>query len=152
MREENFPPKDVSKKVTKCTVVHLPLDLLEQLDKYKKKNGKSKNATIVECIRRGLSPVEEEQKLLFFVKVRIDMNKLTELRQKLNSGDLDTGAIRNTYCNADDPSVGMSIWEAGTKEEFEERFAPHKTFYAEIMEITEVTTPQEALERLTAGT
>lgn len=82
--------------------------------------------------------------MLFFVKVRIDLNKLAELGEKLQNKELDMSRVLSTYCLADDPSVGLNIWEAATKAEFETAIAPHREYYAEVIEIKEVILPREA--------
>ena len=82
--------------------------------------------------------------MLFFVKVRIDIKKLAEFGQKLQSGELDTSQTKSTYCLKDDPSVGLNIWEAEDRKTFEQALVPHKTYYAEVMEVAEVIPPQEA--------
>jgi hypothetical protein len=82
--------------------------------------------------------------MLFFVKVRIDVKKLEELGQKLQSGELDTSQLKSTYCLKEDPSVGLNIWEAEDRKTFEQVFAPHKAYYAEVMEVVPVILPQEA--------
>jgi hypothetical protein len=48
--------------------------------------------------------------MLIFVKVRIDLDKIAELGQKLQDGELDLSNILSTYCIKDDPSVGINIW------------------------------------------
>jgi hypothetical protein len=93
--------------------------------------------------------------MLFFVKVRVDVNKLAEFGQKLQAGALPTHPV-STYCLKDDPSVGLNIWEAENQEVFERAFAPHREFYSEVMEITPVITAQEAqkilMEQITGNT
>jgi hypothetical protein len=86
---------------------------------------------------------EREKIMLFFVKVRIDVSKLMAFGQKLQAGAIHTHPI-STYCLAEDPSVGLNIWEAESKEAFEEAFAPHREYYSEVIEIVPVITPQEA--------
>ncbi len=81
--------------------------------------------------------------MLFFVKVRVDVNKLAEFGQKLQAGALPTHPV-STYCLKDDPSVGLNIWEAENREAFEKAFAPHREFYSEEIEIAPVITPQES--------
>ncbi len=88
--------------------------------------------------------------MYFFVKVRIDVSKLGELGQKLQTGELDKSNIKLTYCLKDDESVGLNIWEADDKISFEKAFAPHKQYYKEIMEIVPVITPAEAQKELMA--
>jgi hypothetical protein len=90
----------------------------------------------------------EGNNMLFFVKVRIDLNKMVKMGQKLQSGELDTSAIKLTYCIKDDPSVGLNIWEANDREDFDKKFKPHKEYYAEVMEITPVITPDESYQIL----
>ena len=82
--------------------------------------------------------------MLFFVKVRIDLNKLDELGKKLQSNELDLSNVLSTYCLEDDPSVGLNIWQSENREEFERVFAPHKQYYSEIIEIKTVITPAES--------
>ncbi|HPG39436.1 MAG TPA: hypothetical protein PLP19_00765 [bacterium] len=86
--------------------------------------------------------------MLFFVKVRIDINKMPEMGRKLVSGELDKSCLKSTFCIQNDPSVGLNIWEAASREEFERVFAPHRQFYAEVMEITPVIPPAQAQELL----
>ncbi len=81
--------------------------------------------------------------MLFFVKVRVDINKLAEFGQKLQTGVLRTHPV-STYCLQADPAVGLNIWEAKDQEAFEKAFAPHREYYSAVMEITQVITPQEA--------
>jgi predicted DNA-binding protein len=40
---------------TKCIAVNLPVYLIRQLEDYKQKTGKSKNAMLVEFIKAGLN-------------------------------------------------------------------------------------------------
>jgi hypothetical protein len=85
--------------------------------------------------------------MLFFVKVRIDLSKLAELGQKIQSGGFEFHP-RSTYCLKDDPSVGLNIWEAEDGEDFERKFAPQREYYAEVYEITPVITAIEAQKLL----
>ncbi len=80
----------------------------------------------------------------FFVKVRIDLNKLNELGAKLQNGELDRSAIISTWCLEDDPSVGMSVWQAEDENHFENLIAPFRNYYSEIFEITKVVSAAEA--------
>lgn len=82
--------------------------------------------------------------MFFFVKVRIDIHKMMELGEKLQTGVLDKSNLKMTYCLREDPAVGVNIWEAANEEEFEKKFAPHKPYYAEIIEILPVITPAES--------
>jgi len=86
--------------------------------------------------------------MLFFVKVRIDVERLDELDAALRGGGLDRSALRATYCHRDDPEVGLNIWEADDPADFRRRFAPHRAFYADVIEITSVVGPAEALQLL----
>jgi len=81
--------------------------------------------------------------MLFFVKVRLDVNKLGEFAQRLQAGAFSTHPI-STYCLQDDAAVGLNIWEAVDREAFERAFAPQREYYAEVLEIVPVITPQEA--------
>ena len=83
--------------------------------------------------------------MLFQVKVRVNLPKMTEFGQELQKGELDRSCIRGeTYCLKNDPAVGYSIWEAESKDEFEAKFAPWRSYYEDV-EISEVVTPQEAM-------
>lgn len=86
--------------------------------------------------------------MLFFVKVRVDLDKLPALGEKIQNNGIDLSKIISTYCIQDDPSVGISIWQSESRDEFERIFAPHKEFYSEIMEITPVITTEESQKRL----
>lgn len=86
--------------------------------------------------------------MLFFGKVRIDVNKLTGLGQKLQSGELDRSFIKSTHCLKDDPSVGLNIWEAEDREDLEKKLVPHKVYYAEVTDIMPVILPIEAQKLL----
>ena len=86
--------------------------------------------------------------MLFFGKVRIDLNKLGELGQKLQTGELSRDHIKSIYCLADDPSVGLNIWEAADQDDLEQKLAPHRQYYAEVTDIMPVITSAEAQQRL----
>lgn len=61
--------------------------------------------------------------MLFQVKVRVDVAKMAAFGNRLQAGDLDRSAIRGeTYCLADDPAVGYSVWEAADRASFEKLF------------------------------
>jgi len=86
--------------------------------------------------------------MYFQVKVRVDVAKTAEFGTKLREGALDRSAIRGeTYCLADDPAVGFSIWEAPDGAEFEAVFAAWRPYYAET-DIRPLITPAEAMARL----
>jgi hypothetical protein len=70
------------------------------------------------------------------------------LGKKLQTGEFDTSRMISTYCIQDDPAVGMSIWETGSREEFEQIFSLHRPYHAEVLEITPVVTSKEAQEML----
>ncbi|NLT56959.1 MAG: hypothetical protein GXX79_20835 [Actinomycetales bacterium] len=86
--------------------------------------------------------------MLFFVKVRIDVDQLDDLGRQLGDGTLDHSALRSTYCHRYDPEVGLNIWEADDVTDFRRRFAPHRTFYRDLVEVTPVITPAEAMAAL----
>jgi hypothetical protein len=88
--------------------------------------------------------------MLFFVKVRIDVTQMAEMGRRLADGTLDRSALRSTYCHAFDPEVGLNIWEAETPEEFRRLFAPHRAYYRDVIEVTPVVTPPEAMAMLQA--
>jgi hypothetical protein len=86
--------------------------------------------------------------MLFFVKVRIDVDQVNELGRALAEGSLDRSALRSTYCHQYDPEVGLNIWEADDPADFRHRFAPHRAFYRDLVEVTPVITPVEAMQLL----
>ncbi len=86
--------------------------------------------------------------MLFFVKVRIDIDQIDELGRQLQDGRLDRGALRSTYCHQFDPEVGLNIWEAEDPADFRRRFAPHRAFYRDLVEVTPVVTAPEAMRLL----
>ena len=86
--------------------------------------------------------------MLFQVKVRVNLSKMAEFGLKLQKNELDRSCIQgDTYCLNNDPAVGFSIWKAETKDEFESKFAPWRNYYEEV-EVNEVITPLEAMNRL----
>ncbi len=86
--------------------------------------------------------------MLFFVKVRIDVDKLLEFGQKLQNGELDTRSMQDTYCLEADPAVGLTVWEADDQADFEAKFAPLEAYYAEVLEITPVIPARQAQQVL----
>ena len=89
----------------------------------------------------------KEEVMLFFVKVRIDLSKMKELGERMQNGGFEAHP-KMTYCLKDDPSVGLNLWEAESREDFERKFAPHREFYAEVFEVTPVITAVEAQQEL----
>jgi hypothetical protein len=84
----------------------------------------------------------------YLVKVKVNVSTMMEFGQKLQKGELDRSCIRGeTHCLKDDPSVGLSIWEAETKGEFEQKFNQWKLYYSNV-EIKEVISPNEAMKLL----
>jgi hypothetical protein len=133
----------------KCIAVHLPVYLLNKINENKAKTGKSQSGLIIDLIEKGLGISQNNNgasKMLFFVKVRIDATKMMDFGQKLRSGELDTSQIIMTYCIKDDPTVGMSFWQAENQKSFENVFAEHRVFYKEIMEIIPVATPMDSMK------
>jgi hypothetical protein len=89
--------------------------------------------------------------MLFQVRVRVNLATMAEFGQRLQGGELDRSGIRGeTYCLKEDPAVGYSIWEAGSVEEFEAKFAGWRGYYEDV-EVSEVITPQEAMGLLFHG-
>jgi len=84
----------------------------------------------------------------FLVKVRVDTAKLGQFGAALQANQLDRSLIASeTFCLANEPAIGYSIWEAQTAEQFERAFTPWKKFYAET-EILPVIGPNEAMAHL----
>jgi hypothetical protein len=132
----------------KCIAIHLPVDLLDKINEYKEKTGLSQSRIMIDFIEKGLNISRNDKgqnKLFFFVKVRIDTTKMMEFGQKLQSGELDTSHTIMTYCVKDDPTVGISFWQSDSQKSFEEVFAQHRRYYKEVVEIIPVTTPSNAM-------
>jgi len=86
--------------------------------------------------------------MLFQVRVRVDVGKMAEFGRKLQTGALDRSAIRGeTYCLAEDPAVGFSVWEAPDLDAFEAVFSAWRPYYSEA-EVRPLVTPAEAMRRL----
>jgi hypothetical protein len=84
----------------------------------------------------------------YLVKVKVNVSTMMEFGEKLQKGELDRSCIKGeTYCLKEDPSIGYSIWESETQEEFEKKFHPWKQYYSK-MEIKEVISPDEAMRLL----
>jgi hypothetical protein len=86
--------------------------------------------------------------MLFFGKVRIDAKQLGELGRKLQTGELSRDHIKSIYCLADDPTVGLNVWEAADRDDLEQKLAPHRKYYAEVTDVMPVITSSEAQQRL----
>jgi len=87
----------------------------------------------------------------FLVKVRVDRATMMDFGLMLQGGELDRSCIRGeTYCIKNDPTVGYSIWEAESAEQFEKHFGPWRRYYSEVA-VTEVVSPGEALTLILAG-
>ncbi|MDR3626910.1 MAG: hypothetical protein P4L45_08760 [Ignavibacteriaceae bacterium] len=83
--------------------------------------------------------------MTFQVKVKVKADTIKEFAKKLMKNQLDRSAIvSETYCEKDDPSTGISFWQAGSKEEFERKFSAWEPYYENI-EIKEVITAKEAM-------
>jgi hypothetical protein len=137
----------------KCIAVHLPVNLYDKLNEYKSKTGKSQSGLIIDLVEKGLNGTNSsasDHPLLFFAKVRIDPAKMAEMGQKLQSGELDTSQLMLTYCLKDDPTVGMSIWKASTVDDFETQFAQFVPYYKDVIEVTQVVTPMDAMTLILA--
>jgi len=133
----------------KCIAVHLPVDLLDKINAQKAKTGKSQSGLLIDLIEKGLgfsSNDKSVDKMLFFVKVRIDTKKMLEFGQKLQNGEIDTSHTIMTYCIKDDPTVGISFWHADSQKSFEEVFAQHSVYYQQVIEIIPVITPMESMK------
>ena len=86
----------------------------------------------------------------FLVEVRVELTKMVQFGQKLRSNELDRRLIRSeTYCLSEDPAVGFSVWEAESREEFEQVFSLWKSYYSETT-VREVISASEAIQVLMA--
>ena len=138
----------------KCIAIHLPIELVDKINDYKAKTGKSQSGLLTDLIEKGLGLSQStsvDTKLYFFVKVRIDVTKMLEFGQKLQNGEIDTSLIVMTYCDKDDPAVGMSFWQASDRKSFEDVFNQFRNYYKEVIEIKQVVTPTESMKLIMAS-
>ena len=82
------------------------------------------------------------------IKVKVNTGTLQNFAQQLMMNQLDRSAIiGETYCENDDPTIGISYWKVEDMEEFENKFTSWKQFY-ETYEVKEVITAKEAIMKL----
>jgi len=82
--------------------------------------------------------------MILQIKVKVKIDTLTEFAQKLMFGQLDRSAIiGETYCEKNEPTVGIGYWQVDDMKEFEEKFSSWKQFY-ETFEVKEVLTAKDA--------
>ena len=83
--------------------------------------------------------------MILQVKVKVKIDTLKEFGEKLMSNKLDRSAIiSETYCEKDEPLIGISYWKIDNLSEFETKFSLWKPYYEKI-EIKEVVTAKEAM-------
>ena len=86
--------------------------------------------------------------MILQVKVKVRLETLKEFAGELLAGNLDRSSIiSETYCEKENPSVGLSYWQVDDIEEFEEKFSAWKKYYEET-EIKKVITAKEAMMAL----
>lgn len=86
--------------------------------------------------------------MLLQIKVKVKIETLKDFAEKLMTGQLDRSAIiSETYCEKDEPSIGISYWQVDNMQEFENKFSSWKQFY-ESCEIKEVVTAKDAMVAL----
>jgi hypothetical protein len=84
----------------------------------------------------------------FLVKVKVNTAKLKAFGEILQNNGLDRSCIRGeTFCLEEDPSIGFSIWEVESRNEFDEKFKSWREFYSEV-DIREVVSAKDAMMRL----
>ena len=132
----------------KCFSVNLSEEQVKKLQNVKEKTRKSQNKILTEAVEFGLNNTSFffQGKILYLVKVRINIKTLAELGQKLQNGELKTNMILFSYCVKDDPTVGISLWIANDRKHFDQLFAPHNKYYEEVIDIKEVVSPEESMQ------
>jgi hypothetical protein len=137
---------------TKCFSVNLSIKQVAKLKRIREKSGKTQNRILTEAVDFGLrqEAILSGEKVFYLVKARIDTARIMELAQKLQTGELDTSMLVFTYCIKDDPTVGVSLWLANDKKQFDELFKPHRKYYKEIIDVREVIMPEESLKLILA--
>jgi hypothetical protein len=86
--------------------------------------------------------------MLLFVKARVRRETLPEFGRKLAAGEFGPSPVAWTFCLAEDPAVGLSLWEVASMADFEARFALQRPYYDDLLEVREVVTAPEAMRRL----
>ena len=82
------------------------------------------------------------------IQVKVKIDTLKEFGEKLMSNKLDRSAIiSETYCERDEPSIGLSYWKVENLKEFDSIFSLWKPYYEKV-EIKEVITAKEAMVSL----
>jgi hypothetical protein len=83
--------------------------------------------------------------MTFQVKVKVKADTLKDFAKKIMKGQLDRSAIiSETYCEKEEPSIGISFWQATDLAELEQKFSSWRPYYENI-EIKEVITAKEAM-------
>ncbi|MGA7720167.1 MAG: hypothetical protein WCA84_03240 [Ignavibacteriaceae bacterium] len=86
--------------------------------------------------------------MTFQVKVKVRADTLKDFAKKIMKGQLDRSAIiSETYCEKEEPSIGISFWQANDLTELEKKFSSWRPYYENI-EIKEVITAREAMLNL----
>jgi hypothetical protein len=87
-------------------------------------------------------------KMIIQIKVKVKQESLKEFAEKLMRGQLDRSAIiSETYCEKDNPAVGISYWNVADMDEFETKFSLWKPFY-DTVETAQMITAKEAMTAL----
>jgi hypothetical protein len=82
--------------------------------------------------------------MILQIKAKVKIDTLNSFAQSIMFGKLDRSAILGeTYCEKNDPVVGISYWQVDDMKEFEEKFSSWKQFY-ETFEVKEVLTAKNA--------
>lgn len=138
---------------TKCIAVHLPVTLLDMINEAKARSGESQTGFLTSLLEKGLGITKSERKqdkVYFFVKVRVNPTKVPAFGQKLQSGELDTSLTIMTLCSKEEPTIGFSFWQADSPEHFESVFSKHREYYSEVLEVKPVITPMDAMKLILA--
>ena len=89
--------------------------------------------------------------MILQIKVKVKVNTLQEFAGKIMTGELDRSAILGeTYCEKDNPAIGISYWEVDNMDEFESKMSGWKPYYEEI-EVKEVIPAKNAMFKLITG-
>jgi hypothetical protein len=82
--------------------------------------------------------------MILQIKVKVKISTIKDFAAKLMSGQLDrTAIIGETYCEKNEPAVGISYWDVDDMEEFENKFSLWKQFY-DSYEVKEVVAAKDA--------
>jgi hypothetical protein len=87
--------------------------------------------------------------MLFYVKIRLATDKMSEMREKSSKGEIPNPAKYSTiYCSSTEPGLGYSIFNVESKEQLDwilDKLKP----YSEVYEVAHIMTLEEFQTKMT---